>query len=484
MNNEAKEIKPDLSDEVSSQAVPLSGSVVDTSPPKRSNGFVNWLFGRWTTNDEPDIVEWHDDVANTLIEQQPIKTRSLLYTMCFAVIALFIWSTFAEIDEVTRGEGKVIPSQQVQIVQSLDGGVLMEILVKEGQIVEQDQLLFRLDKTRFASSLREKEIERLALLIRAERLQAITEGSAFEVDEEVYSQVPDVYEQEKILYKNSLAELDAGKNIALQQLSQRQEEYNEVRAKISQLNESYRLASQELRMTKPLVNSGAVSEVELLRLEREVANLKGELNQASAQQERISAAITEAKGKIEEVELAFKNQRREELSQVTARINSLRESNLGLSDMVKQTSIRSPVRGTVNRLFFNTLGGVVLPGKEVVEIVPLDDTLLLEARIRPQDIAFLTYGQKALVKFTAYDFVVYGGLDAVVEQIGADTLMDEDGNPYYNVRVRTLESSLGEDKPIIPGMVAEVDILTGKKTIFEYLIKPVLRAKQYALTER
>lgn len=450
----------------------------------RKSSVWDWLFGRWFQKEEPDIADWHNDVNSAMLEQQPIKTRALLYAIGIAVIALFIWSTFAEVDEVTRGEGKVIPSQQVQVVQSQDGGVLTEILAKEGQIVDANQLLFRLDQTRFASSLREKEIERLALSIRAARLEAITEGTEFVVEEEIHSQMPDIYEQEKTLYENSLAELEAGKNIAQQQLSQRREEYNEVRAKISQLSESYRLASQELTMTKPLVNSGAVSEVELLRLEREVANLKGEQNQANAQRERLQAATVEAEKKVQEVELSFKNQRREELSQVTAKINSLKESNLGLSDMVEQTAIRSPVKGTVNRLFFNTLGGVVLPGKELVEIVPLDDTLLLEARIRPQDIAFLTHGQKALVKFTAYDFVVYGGLDAVVEHIGADTLMDEDGNPYYNVRVRTHESKLGEDKPIIPGMVAEVDILTGKKTIFEYLIKPVLRAKQYALTER
>ena len=219
-------------------------------------------------------------------------------------------------------------------------------------------------------------------------------------------------------------------------------------------------------------------------MQRDVTRFKGERDQAEAQIRRISATIAEAESKVSQVELDFKNQIRENLTEVIARIESLEQSSLGLSDRVEQTAVRSPVRGTVNRLYTNTVGGVVLPGREVVEIVPLDDTLLLEARIHPKDIAFLRPGQDAQVKFTAYDFVVYGGLDGKVEHIGADTVLDEEGNPYYTVRVRTAHSSLGEDKPIISGMVAEVDVLTGKKTILAYLFKPILRARQYALTER
>lgn len=446
--------------------------------------FLSSLLERLMPSEEPEVIEWQDDSEHAIIEQEPIKTRALLYVIAFSLAVVLVWASIAEVNEVTRGEAKVIPSQQVQVVQSLDGGVLTEILVREGQIVESGQLLFRLDETRFASSLREQEIEFLALQIKSARLQAVAENKEFIVSENLSAQLPDVYQQEVILYQSSVEERNNQQKIAEQQLLQRQKEEHEVQAKIAQLEESFTLAMQELQMTRPLVSSGAVSEVELLRLERETNNLKGELNQAGAQLERIAAAINEAERKIQDVLLSFSNQRREELTEVTSKINSLRQATLGLSDRVKQTAIRSPVRGTVNRLFFNTLGGVVLPGKEVVEIVPLDDTLLLEARIRPQDIAFLTPGQAALVKFTAYDFVVYGGLDAEVERIGADTLMDEDGNPYYNVQVRTLESDLGEGKPIIPGMVAEVDILTGKKTILAYLAKPVLRAKQYALTER
>jgi membrane fusion protein, adhesin transport system len=257
-----------------------------------------------------------------------------------------------------------------------------------------------------------------------------------------------------------------------------------VQARHNQAGTALDLASRELEVTRPLFESGAVSQVEILRLEREVAQLRGERDQAEAQIAQLDASIAEARRKIDEYELNFLNQQREQLSDVSARISALSEGTAGLSDRVKQTEVRSPVRGTVKRLFQNTIGGVVMPGKEIVEIVPLDDTLLLEARVRPKDIAFLRPGQEALVKFTAYDFVVYGGLDAVVDHIGADTVTDEHGNPFYIVRVRTLRSSLGEGMPILPGMVAEVDVLTGKKTVLAALLKPILRAKQSALSER
>jgi adhesin transport system membrane fusion protein len=324
----------------------------------------------------------------------------------------------------------------------------------------------------------------VALQIKAARLRAVAEEMAFTPNDDLRESAPDVVEQEMTLYHSSQAELTAAKNIAGKQLRQREQERQESRALKAQLDRAYDFAQQELNASEPLLESGAVSPIDLLKLRREVSRLRGERQQAGAKIQRTKEAIAEAKDKLSEVELEFKNNIREELSRTTARINTLMESSRGLSDRVAQTAVRSPVRGTVKRLFYNTIGGVVLPGREIVEIVPLDDALLLEAKISPRDIAFLRPGQNALVKFTAYDFVVYGGLDASLEHISADTVLDDKGNPFYIVRVKTLESSLGEGKPIIPGMVAEVDILTGKKSILNYLLKPVFRAKQYALTER
>jgi adhesin transport system membrane fusion protein len=245
------------------------------------------------------------------------------------------------------------------------------------------------------------------------------------------------------------------------------------------------LASRELDVTRPLMASGAVSEVEVLRLEREVSTLTGERDLTATQIQVARSALNEASRKVEELTLSTRNKWQMDLAETMAKINSLRESRGALADRVDKAEIRSPVRGTIKRVLVNTVGGVVQPGQSVVEIVPLDDTLLLEAKVTPRDIAFLRPHQEAMVKFTAYDFSIYGGLEADVDQIGADSVIDEkDKQAYYIVRVKTRKTSLGENLPIIPGMVAEVDIITGKKTVLSYLLKPVLRAHAAALTER
>jgi len=457
-----------------------------TELPKRRAGrrLVDWLFSPWMTEVVNAPYDWQQDSHRAFIEQQPLRARALLYAVAIVVVVLVIWSSLAEIDEVTRGQGRVIPSRQIQVIQSQDGGVVTEIRVREGEVVEKGQMLVHLDPTRFESTFRENRAEYQAVMVKAARLRAVANKTEFQPDAEFIAAVPLIVMQETALFESSQGELNLETQIAEQQLVQRRQELQEVIARKQQMARSLSLVQRELNVTRPMVLSGAVSEVEILRLEREVNQLNGEHKQAAAQQRRIESSIVEAQRKVEEVELEFINEVREELADTLTRINALREAGTGLSDRVKQTSVRSPVRGTIKQLFFNTIGGVVLPGKEIVEIVPLDDTLLLEARIRPKDIAFLIPGQKALVKFTAYDFVVYGGLEGVVEYIGADTVMDEEGNPFYNVRVRTHESTMGEEMPIIPGMTVEVDILTGKKSILAYLMKPVLRAKQYAMTER
>jgi len=429
-------------------------------------------------------VDWAADAHAARLAREPLRARALLYAVAIATLLLIVWGAIAEIDEVTRGEAKVVPSRQLQVLQSLDGGIVSEIPVREGQVVEAGQLLVRIDATRFESSLRENRAQRLALLAKTARLAALVEGTDFEVPAEVAAEAPEIAENERILYESSRAELAGQIAIAGQQLAQRRQELEEASAFFEQSTRNYDLALQELDRTEPLLSSGAVSEVEILRLKREVSRLRGELEQSSAQVTRTRSAIEEAQSKVTQVELDFRNTRRNELADATATLNSLSEGSLGLSDRVKQTEVRSPVRGTIKRLLVNTEGGVVMPGRDVAEIVPLDDTLLLEAKIAPRDIAFLRPGQPALVRFTAYDFVVYGGLDAEVESIGADTLADEQGNAYYLVRVRTERPNFGDELPIIPGMVAEVDIKTGRKSVLAYLMKPVLRAKQYALTER
>jgi len=452
---------------------------------RRSTGAVDRLLkvaGQRDLHDESDFIA---DADWAIAGQTPRGARLAIWISLGALVVLTIWAALAKIDEVTRGEGRVIPSSQNQVIQSLDGGMVKKILVREGQLVEKGQLLLEIDPTRFVSSLRENRAQYLALVAKATRLTAVAEDKPFVAPPEVQQAIPDIVEQERQLYQSKRAELDASVGIARQQLTQRQQEYAEVRARRDQASQSYDLTARELEVTRPLTKTGAVSDVELLRLERDVARFRGERDAANAQIPRIQAAIAEAQRKIQEVELQIKNQARAELSETTAKIGALSAGSEGLEDRVKQAEIRAPMRGTVKQLFVHTVGGVVQPGKEVIEVVPSDEDLLLEARVLPRDIAFLRPGQPALVKFTAYDFSIYGGLEGTLEHIGADTVVDEKGNAFYEVRVRTKAAALGaKHLPIIPGMVAEVDILTGKKSVLSYLLKPVLRAKGAAMTER
>lgn len=446
--------------------------------------FIDRLFARWIPEKTDEDLDWAADSEWAQIRQEPIRARAVLRWIGFTLLILLLWATFAKVDEVTRGAAKVTPSKQVQVIQSVDGGVVSEIMVHEGQVVEPGQLLFKIDETRFVSSLAENRAQYLALLAKAARLRALAEGREFVVPPEVEKESPALAAQELNLYNSRRMELDTQLSIARQQYAQRSQELNEIRVRRDQAAQGYDLTARELAVTKPLVGAGAVSEVEMLRLERDVSRYRGERDQAAAQMIRVQAAIGEASRKIQEVEISFRNEARVELADVMGKLNSLSAGSSALSDRVKHAAVKSPVKGIVKRLLVTTVGGVVQPATEIAEIVPLEDVLLLEVRIQPRDIAFLHPGQKAVVRFTAYDFAVYGSLDAVVDHIGADTVTDDEGNAFYLVRVRTLKSSLGENLPIIPGMVAEVDIMTGKKTVLSYLLKPILRAHAHALTER
>ena len=451
---------------------------------KHVRPLLDRLFARWIPPRPDESLGWAADADWARLDQEPLRARYLLRWIGGILLVFLLWAAFATVDEVTRGSGKVIPTRQVQVIQAVDGGVVAEILVREGQAVEAGQSLFRIDETRFVSSLRENRVQYLALLAKAARLRALAENTPFRLPAEIVKEDPQLVEEERSMYDARRNELEAQLSIARQQLAQRNQELIEVRSRREQAAQGHELTARELAMTKPLAASGAVSDVELLRLERDVSRYRGERDQASAQTVRLQSAIAEASRKVQEQEITFRNEMRNELGETVAKLNSLSEGSTALSDRVQHANVKSPVKGTVKRLLITTVGGVLQPGKEIVEIVPTDDALLLEARIAPKDIAFLWPGQKATVRFTAYDFSIYGGLEAVVDHIAADTVTDDDGNAFYLVRVRTLKSSLGKAMPIIPGMVAEVDILTGRKSVLAYLLKPVIRAKTHAFTER
>jgi adhesin transport system membrane fusion protein len=446
------------------------------------------LFGSSATDPkaaQAGFRSFEQEADEVMSRSETQRAQKIVRASVVIVAALLLWAGLAHVDEVTRGEGKVIPSRQLQVLQSLDGGVVSEILVKEGQVVEKGQLLLKIDETRATSGVRESAATGFALKARQARLRALAEGSPF-VPPQMTGDPEEnrIFLGEQQLYEAKRSELSTLLSINGQQLQQRQQELAEMRSRKATAERSLELGTQELNKTRPLLSSGAVSEVDILRLEREIGRSRGDAEQAGAQIARVQAAIGEAQRKIQETEISFRNEARKELAEVLGKLNALNEGAVALTDKVTKSQVRSPVRGRVQRLLANTEGGVVQAGKDIVEIVPLDDALVLEARMAPKDIAFIRPDQSATVKFTAYDFSIYGGLDAKVENISPDTVVDERGNAFYLVRVRTTQANFSEKLPIIPGMTAEVDVLTGQKTVLSYLLKPVLKVKSYALKER
>ncbi|HEY6611401.1 MAG TPA: HlyD family type I secretion periplasmic adaptor subunit [Pseudomonas sp.] len=427
------------------------------------------------------------EVRKALIEDAPRLVRLTIWALVGFVLFFLAWAHFAVVEEVTRGEGKAVPSSRLQKIQNLEGGIVAEIFVHDGQVVEAGAPLLRLDDTRFASNVGETEADRLGLELRVERLKAEIAGVPLSFPEALRSQATVQADSELALFDSRQRQLHDEVAGLEEQLIQRRQELREYASKQGQFRNSLTLLRQEIRMSEPLVAEGAASEVELLRLRRAEVEARGQLEATSLAIPRAEAAIAEVERKIGETRARFRSEALTQLNEMQTELSKVQSTGKALEDRVKRTLVTSPVRGIVKQVLVNTIGGVIQPGSDLVEIVPLDDTLLVEARIRPQDIAFLHPGQAATVKFTAYDYTIYGGLKAKLEQIGADTVTDEDGNSFYVIKLRTEKSHLGSaENPllIIPGMVASVDILTGEKSILSYLLKPILRARAEALRER
>ena len=410
---------------------------------------------------------------------RPITRMTLLFVaVLFA--GFLVWASETTIDEVTKGAGRVIPSSHLQIVESLEGGIVDAILVRSGEYVEQDQVLLRIDDTGFSSSLGELEAQHRALQAQIARLEAETSGrSQIAFPLHLVAMQDQSVQDELELFEARRVELETQIRILHQQTEQRIQEVEELRTEEAALDEALQIAEQELSIYLPLARSGVVARLDVLRRRREVNTLRAELEQIRGQVFRASAAIEEATAREEEARLTFQVEAHQDLNGRLMELSVVSESIRAAQDRVVRTDIRSPVRGIVNDVALNTVGAVVLPGMTLVEIVPLEDTLLVEARIRPSDVAFLEPGQPATVKLTAYEFSVHGGLEGRIERIGADTVTDETtGETFYRAIVRTEANYLGTEDdplPIIPGMLAQVDIHTGAKTVLEYLLKPLIK---------
>ncbi|AZE58541.1 Type I secretion membrane fusion protein, HlyD family [Pseudomonas synxantha] len=428
------------------------------------------------------------EVNKALIEDAPRVIRLTIWAIIGFFVFLVVWAGFSQIDEVTRGDGKAIPSSKLQKIQNLEGGIVAELYVKEGQIVEAGAPLIRLDDTRFVSNAGETEALRLAMQLRVERLSAQVDDRPLNIPDDVLKAAPSQAANERSLYESRRQQLKDEVGGLQEQLVQRQQELREFTSKQGQYRSQLSLQRQEINMSEPLVAQGAVSPVEVLRLKRAEMETRGQLDATTLAIPRAESAIKEVQRKIDETRGKFRSEALTQLNEARTELNKAESTGRALEDRVSRTLVTSPVRGIVKQLLVNTVGGVIQPGSDMVEIVPLNDTLLVEAKIRPQDIAFLHPGQEAVVKFTAYDYTIYGGLKAKLERIGADTITDEDKKTtYYMITLRTDRSHLGTDeKPllIIPGMVASVDIITGKKSILSYLLKPIIKARAEALHER
>lgn len=457
--------------------------LLKSGPRRLKDVIVGYFKGTDSFHDQP-----LPEVEKALIDDAPRIVRLTIWGVIGFFVFLLLWAHFAIIDEVTKGEGKAIPSSRIQKIQNLEGGIVAQIYVHEGQIVEAGAPLVRLDDTRFASNVGETEADRVAMELRVERLSAEIENRPLNITDTARKAVPNQVSNEESLYQSRRQQLTDEVGGLQQQLVQRQQELREFGSKQDQYRNSLSLLRQEIGMSEPLVKQGAISPVEVLRLKRSEVETRGMLDGTTLAIPRAQAAINEVQRKIDETRGKFRSEALAQLNEARTNLSKAQATSKGLEDRVSRTMVTSPVRGIVKQMLVNTVGGVIQPGSDMAEIVPLDDTLLVEAKIRPQDIAFLHPGQEAMIKFTAYDYTIYGGLKGKLEQIGADTVMDEEKkNTFYLIKLRTDRSHLGTDeKPllIIPGMVASVDIITGKKSILSYLLKPIIKSRAEAMHER
>jgi adhesin transport system membrane fusion protein len=467
-----------------------------------TQGFKKLWHDTFLSDAWQDSAFIDDPRAVTLRGAHP-AARLLFYLMLAMFVFFIVWASLARLDEVTHGPGQVIPSGKIQMVGSPEGGVVKEILVSSGQIVEAGQVLVRLDDAQAASGVGEKVNRRDFLQANMARLQAELNDTPLVFPPELVSaSTPEnlaiinaLLAEVTKLFDNRKNELAATQQVFTEQAEQRRQELTDAKRKANSLAQGLKLANEEYNLTKPYFDSGAISKADLLRLERAVVEARKEYNTAQTAIPAAEAALREAQSKVEEATLKYKNEARDELGKLTEEFNRLGQGMQGDTARVDRTILKSPIRAEVKQVLVNTVGQAVQPNTNIVELVPLEETLLIEARVKPQDVAFLRPGLPVMVKISAYDFAIYGGLPGKVESISVDSFTDENArtragsapDTYFKVNVRTERNYLqrfGQKLPIKSGMVATADIITGKKTVLQYILKPLNKARERALTER
>ncbi len=432
--------------------------------------------------------EFANTVAGAQVAVSDLGPGRLLLVMALGFAAFVFWAATYEIEESARADGRVIPSQQVQVVQSLEGGIIRSIDVAEGDQVEAGQVLMQIDDTRFASERGELRERETAILAEVARLRAEAQSQPeLTFDAALIARSPLATQAEKQLFVSRRNQLAQEVEVLGNQLTQRRSALDELRAERTRTRNILAPLAEEIAQTEGLVTRGLVPQVELLRLKSRFAELNGDLAVSQAREPRLKAAIAEVENQITAARSAYVLSARQRLAQLQLELAVVQETLRRADDRVSRAQLRAPVRGTINTINATTIGAVVQPGAPLVEVVPSDDSLLIEASLGPRDIAFVRTGESASVKISAYDYLVYGALEGEVVRIGADTISTPEGLEFFKVIVRTKKSYLGTDDaplPITPGMIATVDIQTGQKTVLSYLAKPILRARSEALRER
>ena len=433
-----------------------------------------------------DLV-YMESLSAAVVQRSPKHLVMVVSIMALFVLFAIIWVSWAEVDVVIRGSGKVNPASQVQLIQSLEGGVVAEILIAEGDFVTTNQALIKISDVAFSSSYAENKLSYMELLARSSRLTAESAATEYVPNDEVKLNAPTLNASEKSLFDTNKKQLEDALNILQEQVNQQKSALEEANSKKRQLQKVLNLLLKEIAIKLPLLKRGIISEVEYLQLQQREAEMEGELDAVNISVPRFQSTIDEARFKKKNEALSFRNKAKKELNEVNAEISRIKETQTALKDRVKRTTLRSPVNGIVKRLYANTIGGVVSPGNNVLEIVPQEDALLVELKIKPADIASVNIEQTARLKFSAYDFAIHGSLLGRVVFVSADTITNEEGESFYLVRVRPDKPYLGHESsplPIKVGMTVEADIITAKKTILQYIMTPVSRGLDRALREQ
>jgi len=431
--------------------------------------------------------EFMGSLSSAIMQIQPQKLHYLIIAFAVVIASFLLWAGLTKIDEIARGQGTVIPSGQNQVVQNLEGGIISEIAVTEGQIVKQGDLLLRIRNIQSLSTAQSSTIRSQGLQAKIQRLNAQLSGEDFEVDLSVEDEnLKHFLASEQRLFEINQRQFESKISAIDEQLVQKKSELTDAKQIVKHQESSLEMIHEEIQMTAPMVERGVRSRVDFLQLQRQSNQATQELNSAKLSIVRLNAEIEELQLKRKQTRQEYESTTQEQLNETQVQLQEVMAQLEGLSDQVLRTNVTAPQNGVVKKLFVNTIGGAVKPAEDLVEIVPTDNKLLVEVKIKPSDIAFIYHGQKAIVKFSAYDFAIYGGLEGKVVGISPDTITQED-ETYYLVRVETTKNFIernGSELKIIPGMIADVDILTGKKSILDYILKPILKTTQYTFTER